>query len=294
MKIVFIGNLEFSARALDVLVSEKVDLAGVITRRTPELNADFFDLGPFCASRGIPCRYVNDINAPETISVIKAMKPDIIFCLGWSSLLKKDLLMIPPFGVVGFHPAELPKNRGRHPLIWALVLGLQNTASTFFIMDEGADSGDIVSQVRMPITYEDTARTLYDKVSAVALGQLITLYNDFKKGRVVTTSQNHSDSTYWRKRTKDDGRIDFRMSSRSVYNLVRGLTKPYVGAHVIYMGEPVKIWKSEERIVAIPNVEPGRVLGIENSSVLVKCWDGAVLLTEHEFKDIPKIGEYIL
>jgi len=63
-----------------------------------------------------------------------------------SSLLKKELLSLPPNGVLGYHPAKLPQNRGRHPLIWSLVLGLEESASTFYFMDEGADSGDILSQ----------------------------------------------------------------------------------------------------------------------------------------------------
>jgi len=58
----------------------------------------------------------------------------------------KESLDLPHLGVIDFHPAALPANRGRHPIIWALVLGLQETASTFFFMDEGADSGDIISQ----------------------------------------------------------------------------------------------------------------------------------------------------
>ena len=60
------------------------------------------------------------------------MRPDIIFCFGWSRLIKEELLKIPKKGVVGYHPAMLPKNRGRHPLIWALALGIKTTGSTFF------------------------------------------------------------------------------------------------------------------------------------------------------------------
>jgi methionyl-tRNA formyltransferase len=63
------------------------------------------------------------------------------FCLGWSNLLKAEILKAAPLGVIGFHPAALPANRGRHPLIWALGLGLDETATTFFFMDKGADRG---------------------------------------------------------------------------------------------------------------------------------------------------------
>lgn len=82
---------------------------------------------------------MKDINHLNNISWIKALSPDILLCFGWSSLLKEELLRIAPMGVLGYHPAELPYNKGRHPLIWAKVLGLEETASTFFFMDQTAD-----------------------------------------------------------------------------------------------------------------------------------------------------------
>ena len=82
------------------------------------------------------------------------------------------MLTLPSLGLVGYHPALLPQNRGRHPIIWALALGLEETGSTFFFMDEGADTGDILSQRRVPITPEDDAGTLYDKLTTTALDQI--------------------------------------------------------------------------------------------------------------------------
>jgi len=293
MRTLFIGNMEFSGRALELLVNEKAEMAGVVTKRSPEFNADYLDLEPFCLRRGIPCLTVEDINARGSLENISALRPDLIFCIGWSGLLKAELLNIPKLGVVGFHPAALPRNRGRHPLIWTLVLGLDKTASTFFKMDQGADSGDILSQIEIPVAYEDTARTLYDKIGNVALGQLKELFHAFESGNVRPVPQDHRKATFWRKRGRDDGKIDFRMSSRAIYDLVRALTRPYVGAHAVYDGKNVKIWKAEERKISMPDAEPGKVIGIEGSAPLVKCWDGAVLLKEHEFTTIPKIGEYL-
>jgi methionyl-tRNA formyltransferase len=87
-------------------------------------------------------------------------------------LIKKELLELAPMGIVGYHPAKLPENRGRHPLIWALFLGMKQSASTFFFMDEGADSGDILSQVDFEILENDDARSLYNKVIDIALLQI--------------------------------------------------------------------------------------------------------------------------
>ena len=146
MRIVFIGTVEFSQRALECLIAMNAEIVGVCTLQESKFNADHIDLSILSESHGIPWFYAQDINSAEALGWIQDKSPDIIFCFGWSKLLKQDLLRLAPLGVVGFHPAALPANRGRHPLIWALVLGLEKTASTFFFMDACADSGDILSQ----------------------------------------------------------------------------------------------------------------------------------------------------
>ena len=132
MNIVFIGAVKFSEMALQKIHSLNVNISGICTLKESSFNSDFCDLSLFADQHNIPYLYVEDINSPATISWIKQKEPDFIFCFGFSRLLKKEILELPVHGVLGYHPAELPFNRGRHPLIWALVLGLKKTGSTFF------------------------------------------------------------------------------------------------------------------------------------------------------------------
>lgn len=247
MKVFFIGTVEFSRCALAKLIGMKTRIAGVATRAQSPFNADFADLTPLCREANIPYRFVNNINDEEVVSWIKSLCPDIIFCFGWSELLKRELLDLVPRGVVGFHPAALPANRGRHPIIWALALGLEETASTFFFMDEGADSGDILSQQFIRIESFDDAQSLYSKIIDTAMRQIEGFVPEIENGTYTRVPQDHSLANTWRKRSKNDGKIDFRMSAYSIYNLVRALTKPYVGAHVVYNGKEYKVWKSKEK-----------------------------------------------
>jgi len=293
MKIVFVGTVEFSKNALAKLIDLRANIAGTLTKAKSNFNADFADITDICRRNGIPYKYVTDINLQENTDWIKNLKADIIFCFGFSQILKRDILNITPMGVIGFHPAKLPQNRGRHPIVWPLVLGLRKTASTFFFMDEGVDSGDILSQADIDITYEDDARTLYDKVTETALRQIKEFIPKLQDKSYIRTPQAGSNSNLWRKRTKEDGEIDFRMSSRAIYNLVRALTRPYVGAHLVYGGSEIKVWKVKEVEMDLPNVEYGKVLDIRNNQILVKCFDNAVLLVEHEFGKLPKAGDYI-
>jgi len=293
MKVVLIGSVEFSLKALEKLIAINVNVAGVCTKESSVFNSDFVDLKPICDINQIPCLHVDDINSIKSIEWIKNLNPDIIFCFGWSSLIKKEALSIAPMGVVGYHPAKLPKNRGRHPLIWALVLGLEESASTFFFMDEGADTGDILSQVDFEISYQDDARSLYDKVVNTALTQIEEFIPALEKGAYTRIKQNEKSSNIWRKRSESDGEINFCMSSGSIYNLTRSLTKPYIGAHIKYNNTRYSVWKVKESDNFQKNIEPGKVLRVIGNMFTVKSSDGAIDVIEHDFKKLPKVGEYL-
>ena len=294
MKIIFIGTVAFSLSALEKLIELNAEIVGVITKKSSKFNSDFADLTPICDNAGLDVRFTDNINSEEDIQWIKNRDPDVILCFGWSALIKRRLLQIPKIGVIGYHPALLPLNRGRHPIIWALVLGLGKTGSTFFLMDEGADSGDIVHQETVAITYMDNAQSLYEKLVQTALRQLDDIYPKLLAGTVSLTKQDDSIANYWRKRSKVDGKIDFRMTSRAIYNLVRALSKPYPGAHLEFKGREIKIWKASELVNFDKNIEPGKVISVSGRQLHVKCGENAIAILEHDFDRLPSEGEYII
>ena len=293
MKILFVGTVEFSYRALEKLIELKAEIVGVCTKEKSNFNSDFANLTPLCNINSIPLKYIEDITSIENVNWVQNLNPDIIFCFGWSSLIKNELLSLPKMGVVGYHPAALPQNRGRHPLIWALTLGLEKSASTFFFMEEGADDGDILSQKEFEILYEDDAKSLYDKVSNIALSQIEEFLPKLQNYSFQRVKQNHDKANIWRKRGKADGKIDFRMTSNAIYNLVRALTKPYIGAHIEYNGQDISIWKVEEINFDKNNIEFGKVIENDKKMIVVKTYDGAIKIVEHDFKELPKVGEYL-
>jgi len=293
MKILFIGTVKFSLKLLERLISLDANIVGVCTKKSFDFNSDFSDLTPICKESNIPYIYVDDINSTKNIKWIKELSPDIIFCFGWSNLIKEELISIPPLGIVGYHPAKLPQNRGRHPLIWALVLGLEKSASTFFFMDDKADSGDIILQEEFEILDTDDASKLYNKVLGIALKQVELLVFQLRTKSYTRFEQNHKLSNNWRKRNYLDGSIDFRMSSKAIYNLVRGLSKPYIGASIKYNNQDIKIWKVQVVDINLKNIEYGKVLSILNDTITVKTYDGAIKLLEHEFKTLPTVGKYL-
>jgi len=293
VRILFIGAVQFSYHALTTVLEAKGNVVGCITQPDSGINSDYMDISPICKLKGIPLFKTRNVNCTDAMDWARNMKPDIVFCFGWSRLLKKDFLILPPLGVIGYHPAELPKNRGRHPLIWALTLGLDRTASTFFFMDEGADSGDILSQGTVEIRETDTASDLYERILVTAQRQIRDFLPKLESNTYTRVPQIHAHANYWRKRYSTDGKIDFRMADRSIYNLVRALTHPYVGAHLVYKGKEVKIWRAEVVGCNMDNIESGKILSQKDSGIIVKCGIGAIWLDCAEFDSMPIVGEYL-
>lgn len=282
LRIAFIGCVSFSEKSLISLLAisnKNIEICAVVTKSISSINDDHKNLTVLAKQNDIPC--LDFTFEPENLETfLTSINPDIIYCFGWSHLLNANILNIAKHGVVGFHPSKLPENRGRHPIIWALVLGLSQTASTFFKMNEGADSGPIICQKVISIDESDNATTLYEKIIRSALKQIPEFTLDYLNNHVEEFPQDNSNATYWRKRSQADGIIDWRMSSCAIYNLVRALTKPYCGAEFIYKNKTYKVWES--MIIddtANISVTPGTLMNInkDEKAMLIKCGDNSII-----------------
>ncbi|MDK2597580.1 methionyl-tRNA formyltransferase [Pseudoalteromonas obscura] len=295
MKAGFIGCVDSSRVALETLIGiDGLDVSAVVTRECSAVNTDFCDLTDICIGNNIPVHFEDPKEREASVDFLAAYDLDIVFCIGWSYLLSERMLSLPKQGVIGFHPAKLPSNRGRHPIIWALALGLDETASTFFKMDAGADSGPIVSQVPVTIEATDNATSLYKKILDVTQIQLSKLGTDLVNGVAQFVEQDHDKATYWRKRSRVDGLIDFRMSAVSIHNLVRALASPYPGAEFVYEGQHFTVQSSALSEEKYPtNIEPGKVLGKTETSLLVKtAGDEAIFICGLTLNNIA-VGDFL-
>lgn len=298
-KIILIGCVSSSEVAFNYFAnmqSNKYVLAGVISKSSSNYNDDFVNILSSAKKNSIPTfdfkgnKYISDMQ-----KWIQKIKPDLLFVIGWSHILNKNILSLPSIATIGFHPTEIPKNRGRHPIIWSLTLGLKETASSFFLMDESIDGGSIINQRTIKISIKDDAASLYKKINKLIPLQIKRILNDMSKGSLKAKNQDESQSNSWRKRIPDDGRIDWRMSSDSIYNLIRGLSYPYSGASFIYNSDQtISVFKSEIFKGKVPsNFEPGKIIDSGKNTLLVKTSDGAILLKDLDLKETPKVGEYL-
>lgn len=292
---ILIGSVEYSAYCLEALLEMRINIVDIMCpiQEAAKFNSDYYHLGKVAKKFGKSV--YNFKNIGEEVENIKENKPDVIFILGLSQIVPQQILAIPTIGCIGSHPALLPRNRGRHPIIWAIANGLKKSGITLFWMDEGVDSGDIWDQREFDIKETDDALNIYEKVKELTIEMLKNNIPDLEKGVIRKIKQDHSKANYWRKRTSKDGEIDWRMSSKRIYDLVRALTKPYVGAHCKYSNKEIKVWKVNILTDGgkYANLEPGKVISVNNSCISVKTGDGLIEIIEHDFSPLPVAGDYL-
>ena len=276
LSIALFGCVESSLTAIkSINRSRHGSLKCIVTTRKKAFNSDYVDLTSH-VSNGVRIIFIEDVTEREITSIFEASKIKIGFCVGWSNLIpatiykKFDLFF-------GYHPSPLPIGRGRNPITWAIALGMEETASSFFLICNKPDAGDIVNQQSVVISISDTARTLYDKLLEVLDVQieeiLFAIWND----KLVLKKQSTELATYWRKRDDADRLIDFRMSSTSIYNLIRSLGPPYVYPQVLINGKRFDVVRAY-LTSKVPEkfTEFGKVLAVSDTIITVRTSDGAV------------------
>lgn len=282
MRLIFLGSVIFSKFILKRLIKTKYSIVGVIGKKSPKMNNDFFDITHIAKSKKIPSMKTDDINDEKAIKWIKRKKPDLIICVGWSKILSSRVLKIPKHCVIGYHPSDLPLNRGKHPIIWSLALGLKKIGSTFFIMDNSIDNGKIISKKIIEIKKNHNATMIYKRLQSIASNQLLRLIKQFSKNKKFKIIKKKSNkSNYWRKRDFKDGVIDWRMNSETIQNLVKALNDPYPGAVFSYKGKFIRVDEIKIKVLNIKNIEPGKVISIINKKPLIQTGSDAILLKKY-------------
>ncbi len=231
-----------------------------------------------------------DINAAETIAAIRAAEPDTAFVVGWSQLVRDELIALAPKGVFGMHPTLLPRHRGRAPIPWAILCGLARTGVTLFeIVDPTADSGPIVGRVEVPIARDETATTLFEKL-ALAHVELIRRYVPLLlDGTAPRVPQDARRASSWPKRTPADGIIDWETRAPYLYDWVRAQTRPYPGAFTFLGDAKVVVWQA--RPVDLEVASPaGTIVAERPEGPVVACGEGALLLEEVESPESLSLG----
>jgi methionyl-tRNA formyltransferase len=290
MRVVFVGSVLSSFHALRsiIKVSSKypIDIVGAfgLDKAFSVGVSDYYPIHEYAKENNIPFFTFKKINEEKTVSQIKDLAPDLIFVIGLSQIISKEILSIPKIGCVGFHPTPLPKMRGRAAIPWMILLGVKESAATLFFLDEGIDSGDIIDQEKYFIEEDDYAWDVYNK-ACVALETLVERNLPLlAEGKVTRIPQNEKEATYLSKRVPSDGLINWDNSSDSILRIIRATSRPYPGAYSFYKGKKVIIWRASkpqnnERYTGLP----GQIVDIVDGKIYVATGYGLLSIDEYEF-----------
>jgi len=280
MQIVFVTHNELGLACLEELSDLGGEIQAVYTRPKQSELADQTDLDEFTDINNIPLHRVQSINESEIKTQLRGYDPDLLFVVGWSRLVEQDVIDIPSTAALGMHPAPLPRGRGRAPLAWSVIKGLDETALSFFHLVEEADAGDLVGQEPVSIELNDDAASMYEKVVDAGRKLIRRYYPEFVSGNVPRTPQDESKATWWPKRDPKHGLIDWNLSPWEVYNWIRGQTRPYPGAYSYLNGDRITVWSANPPSDQPSFVQPGEIVYHEENVIGVGAWEGIIELTE--------------
>ena len=245
-RIVFVGVHREAEAPLRWLVDRGEGVVGLVTlaeaARAGVSGAT--DIGSIAVPAGIPTLEVASVNEERCVAWTRERSPDVLLVVGWTQLLKAEMLGIPKIACLGFHASLLPKYRGRAPINWALINGETETGNTLIVLEPGADEGDIVAQRRIAITDEDDCATLYDKVAATEVEMLAEVLPLIREGRMPRRKQDSTQATVMPRRRAEDGRIDWSRTTKQLGDWVRALTHPYPGAFTEAGTARVFVWRA--------------------------------------------------
>jgi methionyl-tRNA formyltransferase len=295
MRIIFMGYHNIGYVCLEALIefcrTLGDEIVAVVTHQDdPHENIWFASVRQLAFENYLPVYQPGDPNDPDFVAAMQSLHPDFLFSCYYRHMLKQPLLDLPRLGALNLHGSLLPRYRGRCPVNWVLIHGESETGVTLHYMEAKADQGDIVDFKRVPITFEDSAITLFAKMTAAAGELMSETYPLLRTGAAPRLTQNHHQASYFGGRTPADGLIDWRHSALQIYNLVRAVTHPYPGAFTALQGRKLFVWGGQ--IMATPVAEPAEpgqvVAGVPGEGLLVTTGAGHFLITQAQWEGEPE------
>ena len=291
-KIALIGSVNSSSQTLRKLIEHHLNVVHVLGLDPSKSGpvSGYRDIKVEAEKLGVEASYFVEVNHPDVYDVLKKKEVDLLFIIGLSQMVREPLLSLANIGNVGFHPTRLPEGRGRAAVAW-IVLEKTKGAATFFLLDEGMDSGPILGQEPFEVSDDDYASDVLSKIKASIDVVLDSVLPNLREGKIEVHKQEYRKATYLGVRRPKDGEIDWTLSSREVRKLIRATSTPLPGAFTTYQNQKLIVWRSKE-LKQYTGV-PGRIIDIIDERPVVCCGNGALLLeeVESEFTNDFKIGK---
>src|SRR5215208_5352113 len=242
-KVVFIGSPDFALPTLKALAGA-YDVVGVVTQpdraagrgralTPPPVKSLALDLG-------LPVMQPEKLRQPEVMEQLRAWNPDLIVVAAFGQILRKDVLELPRYGCLNIHASLLPRWRGAAPINAAILHGDEETGITIMKMDAGLDTGPTLTQRSIPLTSQDTAGSVIEKLSHLGADLLIETLPDYLSGKIQPIPQPEEGVTYAPMLKKEEGQLDFTRPAEELERRVRAFN-PWPGAFMDFEGTLLKV-----------------------------------------------------
>ena len=280
LTLVFCGTPRFAVPTLETLVHAGFPVRLVVTQpdkpRGRGLVLTPSPVKQSALSLNLPVTQPESIkNNHEFRSQLSAIQPDAIIVVGYGRIIPHWMIDLPPLGNINLHASLLPKYRGAAPIQWAVARGETITGVTTMRIDAGLDTGDILLQKEMAIAATDTTETLAPALAAVGANLIVETLRGLQAGRLEARPQDDAQATLAPILTKEDGRIDFRLSAQEIRNRMRGF-QPWPGVFTTFRGKNLHVW---DAALAQRSLVPGDLLA-EGDHLFIGCGEGGLEVLE--------------
>ena len=309
MKIVFMGTPDIALESLEKIYNSDIEVSGVVT--VPDRPSGRSNKIVYSPVKEFALKNNIRLFQPEKISSnkefkdeIRAIDPDLVVVVSYGMILPKSFLDIPKYGCINLHPSLLPKYRGAAPIQWAVLNGDKKTGVTIMYLDEGMDSGDIISQEEVEIGDDETTGELWKRLSTIGSEMLFKVIKNIEYGKIERRKQE-GEYTLAPMINKEMSKINWNDKTASeIKNLVRGLD-PFMGTYTFLGDKKIKIWKVQKlteqewqdfsriintRVMDL-SVPSGTILLADSKlGLYVKTLDGVISILEIQGENARRMG----
>ena len=282
IRLYFLGSGEIAVPVIDrICKSDRFELLGVCTQvdRPAGRNKVLLPtpIGLWAQKNNIVPDKPFSVNDSAFISKMKSLSPDIILVISFGQILKEDFLRIPKISCVNVHVSLLPKYRGASPITAAILNGDGESGVCFMKMEKGLDNGAVYKEVKMPLHGNEYADKLGLDLGYLAAENVEKTLYDIFSGKICTKEQNHAESSYAGKVKKEDGNIDWSLTSEEIERKIRAFY-PWPGAF-FYVNTPKGLKKINITCGNVINDLTGRageVIKADKAGLIISCGRGAL------------------
>lgn len=279
IRTIFIGTPDFGILSLKELIKDnQFDVVAVITQ--PDMHVGRKQILTPPPVKEVAQNYSLPVLQPKNISKItkdiKKLRPDLIVVIAYVQIIPEKILKIPKFGCINLHASLLPKYRGAAVIQAPILNGDKETGITIMKLDKGLDTGPILAQAVLNIKPNETAGTLYDKLSQLGSEQLITTLKKYIAGRIKPREQDESRAGYIGQIKKKDGLIDWSREAVEIERKIRAMT-PWPSAWAYWNNKMIKILQVQQKSLEINSYKPGKTF-LYNGGLAVQCGKDALII----------------